>query len=93
MINNIFKLYWKTLNYQILLKTQHSEPKIRYNALKTIQMWWKKVGEELLVLLPETVPFLSELMEDTNIHVENLCQETILTIESYLGPETISSYL
>jgi hypothetical protein len=62
-------------------------------ALKVIQESYSKLGEELLVLLPETIPFLAELMEDSDPRVEKLCQDVIKLIEQFLGSESLSSYL
>lgn len=62
-------------------------------ALKVLQECYTKLGEELLVLLPETIPFLAELMEDSDQRVEKLAHEVVKLIEQYLGSETLSSYL
>ncbi len=37
--------------------------KVRFAVLKVLQELYAKLGEEFLVLLPETIPFLAELME------------------------------
>ncbi|KAL6058638.1 snoRNA-binding rRNA-processing protein utp10 [Balamuthia mandrillaris] len=84
---------WKTLNYQVLLASRHDLPRVRIAALKTIQEFYTRLGEEFIVLLPETVPFLAELMEDSVPEVEQLCQEVISLIDSHLGEnESITSY-
>ncbi len=36
---------------------------VRYNALEVMQELYMKLGEEVVVLLPETTPYLYELME------------------------------
>ena len=36
---------------------------VRYALLKVLQVIYTKLGEEFMVLLPETIPFLAELME------------------------------
>ncbi|XP_047680600.1 HEAT repeat-containing protein 1 isoform X2 [Prionailurus viverrinus] len=54
---------WKPLNYQILLKTRDSSPKVRFAALITVLALAEKLKENYLVLLPESIPFLAELME------------------------------
>jgi len=84
---------WKPLNYQILLKTRSRSSKVRYMALKVIQECYTKLGEELLVLLPETIPFLAELMEDSDPRIEKLSHEVVKLIENFLGSESLSSYL
>ncbi len=37
--------------------------KVRFAVLKVLKELYTKWGEEFLVLLPETIPFLAELME------------------------------
>ncbi len=82
------------MNYQVLLKTRSQSPRVRLGALKVVQKCHLKLGEELLVLLPETIPFLAELMEDSDPLVEKLTQEIIQSIEKYLGEEdSIKNYL
>ena len=62
---------------------------------------YSKLGEEFTVLLPETIPFLAELMEgndrcglllcmlymiiDESVDVEQQTQVTIATIEGIMG--------
>ncbi|KAF9915291.1 HEAT repeat-containing protein 1 [Lobosporangium transversale] len=76
---------WKPLNYQVLLKTREENKLIRLSALKVLQEFYKRLGEEFLILLPETIPFLAELMEDDDHEVEALTQQVIADIEVYLG--------
>ncbi|XP_036775218.2 HEAT repeat-containing protein 1 isoform X2 [Manis pentadactyla] len=54
---------WKPLNYQILLKTRDSSAKVRFAALITVLALAEKLKENYIVLLPESIPFLAELME------------------------------
>ncbi|KAI0235015.1 HEAT repeat-containing protein 1 [Lamellibrachia satsuma] len=82
---------WKTLNYQILLKTRHNLPKVRFAALKTIEDLAQKLGDEYMSLVPETIPFLAELMEDESEEVEQLCQQVIASMEDVLG-ESLQKY-
>ncbi|NXV59062.1 HEAT1 protein, partial [Molothrus ater] len=82
---------WKPLNYQILLKTRHSSPKVRFAALLALIEVAQKLKENYLVLLPESIPFLAELMEDECEEVEQQCQKTIQQLEVILG-EPLQSY-
>uniref|UniRef100_A0A672UEF3 HEAT repeat-containing protein 1 n=1 Tax=Strigops habroptila TaxID=2489341 RepID=A0A672UEF3_STRHB len=82
---------WKPLNYQILLKTRHTSPKVRFAALLALVEVAQKLKENYLVLLPESIPFLAELMEDECEEVEQLCQKTIQQLEVILG-EPLQSY-
>lgn len=82
---------WKPLNYQILLKMRHSSPKVRFAALIALVELVEKLRENYVVLLPESIPFLAELMEDECEEVENQCQKTIQQLEVILG-EPLQSY-
>ncbi|MBN3289064.1 HEAT1 protein, partial [Polypterus senegalus] len=82
---------WKQLNYQILLKTRHSLPKIRFAALIMLMELAGKLRENYMVLLPETIPFLAELMEDECEEVEQQCHKVIQQLEVILG-EPLQSY-
>ncbi|XP_038616880.1 HEAT repeat-containing protein 1 [Tachyglossus aculeatus] len=82
---------WKPLNYQILLKMRHSAPKVRFAALLAVVELAEKLRENYVVLLPESIPFLAELMEDECEEVEHQCQKTIQQLEIILG-EPLQSY-
>ncbi|KAM5235768.1 HEAT repeat-containing protein 1 [Ctenodactylus gundi] len=82
---------WKPLNYQILLKTRDSSPKVRFAALLAVLALAEKLRENYIVLLPESIPFLAELMEDECEEVERQCQRTVQQLEATLG-EPLQSY-
>uniref|UniRef100_A0A8B9TV64 HEAT repeat-containing protein 1 n=1 Tax=Anas platyrhynchos TaxID=8839 RepID=A0A8B9TV64_ANAPL len=82
---------WKPLNYHILLKMRHTSSKVRFAALLALLEVAEKLKENYLVLLPESIPFLAELMEDECEEVEQQCQKTIQQLEVILG-EPLQSY-
>ncbi|NXW62664.1 HEAT1 protein, partial [Eurystomus gularis] len=82
---------WKPLNYHILLKMRHTSAKVRFAALLALVEVAQKLKENYLVLLPESIPFLAELMEDECEEVEQQCQKTIQQLEVILG-EPLQSY-
>ncbi|XP_043915044.1 HEAT repeat-containing protein 1 isoform X2 [Protopterus annectens] len=82
---------WKPLNYQILLKMRHSSSKIRLAALMALLELAGKLKENYMILLPESIPFLAELMEDECEEVEHQCQKVIQQLEVILG-ESLQSY-
>ncbi|KAL2099230.1 hypothetical protein ACEWY4_005710 [Coilia grayii] len=82
---------WKVLNYQVLLKTRHSSPKVRFSSLLMVLELAGRLKENYMVLLPETIPFLAELMEDECEEVEHQVQKVINEMESILG-EPLQSY-
>ncbi|XP_040922730.1 HEAT repeat-containing protein 1 isoform X2 [Toxotes jaculatrix] len=82
---------WKTLNYQILLKTRHTDAKVRFSSLLMLVELASKLKENYVVLLPETVPFLAELMEDECEEVEQQVHKVVQEMENILG-EPLQSY-
>ncbi|XP_019862465.1 PREDICTED: HEAT repeat-containing protein 1-like [Amphimedon queenslandica] len=83
---------WKKLNQQLLIKTRESKPMVRLCALQIAGSMYSKLGSEVNVILPEIIPFLSELMEDECEDVEKEVQETIKSIEAVTG-ESVQQYL
>eukprot|EP01097_Dermamoeba_algensis_P011678 TRINITY_DN9136_c0_g1_i1.p1 TRINITY_DN9136_c0_g1~~TRINITY_DN9136_c0_g1_i1.p1 ORF type:complete len:121 (+),score=31.61 TRINITY_DN9136_c0_g1_i1:154-516(+) len=84
---------WKSLNYAVQQHTRSNDSSVRYVTLKTMMMTYQRLGEPYLVLLPETIPFLSELMSDSNAEVEKLANQFVKFLDSLLGEEkSISSY-
>ncbi|XP_018577691.1 HEAT repeat-containing protein 1 [Anoplophora glabripennis] len=82
---------WKQMNYQILLKMRHNVSKVRLIALHCLTEIVKKLGEDFLSLLPETIPFLAELLEDEEEEVEKACQRAVQEMEKVLG-EPLQKY-
>ncbi|XP_034049132.1 HEAT repeat-containing protein 1 isoform X2 [Thalassophryne amazonica] len=82
---------WKTLNYQVLLKTRHTSAKVRFSSLLVLKELAAKLKENYMVLLPETIPFLAELMEDECEEVEQQVQTVLREMENILG-EPLQSY-
>lgn len=82
---------WKQMNYQILLKMRHTSSSIRLIALESVIEMAKKLGEDFLPLLPETIPFLAELMEDEDENVEKTCKKAVQELEKVLG-EPLQKY-
>lgn len=54
---------WKAAANAVLMKTRSGKPGVRVAALVTLRQCFEVVGEEFLALLPECLPFLSELLE------------------------------
>ncbi|KAF6215132.1 hypothetical protein GE061_009882 [Apolygus lucorum] len=82
---------WKQLNHHVLLKTRHQDYAIRLVSVRTMCALTRKLGEDFLPLLPETVPFLAELLEDDVEEVEKECQRVVNDMEEILG-EPIQKY-
>lgn len=83
---------WKPLNYQVLIKTRSDSQRTKLLGLEVASQLAERLREEYLVLLPETLPFLSELLEDPEVKVQSRCQQVIKALEALAG-ESLESYL
>ncbi|XP_047143600.1 HEAT repeat-containing protein 1 isoform X1 [Hydra vulgaris] len=82
---------WKPLNHQILLKTKSSQANVRLAALQIIENIYNRIGESYMILVPETIPFLAEVLEDDSFEVEAQCKKVIKQIELITG-ESLQKY-
>lgn len=84
---------WIRTNNAILMKTRTEHPwQVRRAALSLTEHLFTKMGERFLVVLNDTLPFLSESLEDEHPDVEMLAKEIVKKIETLTG-ETIQDYL
>ncbi len=80
---------WKPLNYQILLKMRSRNSKVILACIKTIHEFWKTFKEDFLLLLPETMPFLGEVLEEDDDEVVKAAQNLLAFVNSFL-PNSIT---
>lgn len=84
---------WIRTNNAILMKTRMEHPwQVRRAALSLTEHLFAKMGERFLVVLNDTLPFLSESLEDEHPEVEMLAKEIVKKVETLTG-ETIQDYL
>ena len=77
---------------QVLMATRSSEAPRRLQALAVLAGLVERVREEYLVLLPEALPFLAELVEDPEHAVEAATQSLLRRLEELSG-ESLEHYL
>ncbi|EFJ42549.1 hypothetical protein VOLCADRAFT_107183 [Volvox carteri f. nagariensis] len=83
---------WKPLNHATLMLTRNANPRTRALALEVIAQLVERLREEYLVLLPEALPFFSELLEDTDPGVAARVREVLTQLEEISG-EKLDQYL
>lgn len=83
---------WKKINYDILMHTRSPSVQVRLGAFKVIEHLFNRIGERYLILLNDTIPFLSEGMEDENPDVEATAKSIVARIEQMTG-DSIHEYL
>jgi len=82
----------KELNGAILKHLRSENSSVRLAAVKCQQALTQKPGEEWLSMLPEMLPFISELQDDDDDVVEKETHKWIVMIEEVLG-ESLDSML
>ncbi|KAJ0400269.1 hypothetical protein ATCC90586_010242 [Pythium insidiosum] len=85
-------LLWKPLHYAVLMKSRGDCAAVRLATLKVVEKCYTIIGDEFLAMLPESIPFLAELMEDNDAEVERTCHRVIKQIEEISG-ESLDQYL
>jgi len=77
---------WKPLNHAILNACSHdSRAEVRRAGINTLFSILQTLGEEYMILLPECLPVLSELLEDENEDVARVAKECVQFGEDLLG--------
>lgn len=82
----------KELNTTLLRHLRSETPAIRLAVVKCEQALVDKVGEEWLSMLPEMLPYISELQDDDDEIVDRETHRWIVKIEGVLG-ESLDSML
>ncbi|XVE56436.1 hypothetical protein DITRI_Ditri04bG0009000 [Diplodiscus trichospermus] len=85
-------LLWKPLNHEVLMQTRSEKMRARILGLRIVKQFLDNLKEEYLVLLAETIPFLSELLEDVELPVKSLAQDILKEMETMSG-ESLHQYL
>ena len=83
---------FKVVNTQVLQLFRAERASVRLAAVTTENKLSSKLGEEWLSMLPQTIPFIAEAMEDDDERVEKQTHSLALTIESFFG-ESIEKFL
>ncbi|KAL0547236.1 hypothetical protein IC582_017165 [Cucumis melo] len=83
---------WKHLNHEVLMQTRSDKVRPRILGLRIVKYFLENLKEEYLVLLPETIPFLGELLEDVEPSVKSLAQDILKEMEVMSG-ESLRQYL
>lgn len=77
---------WKPLNHSILQACGNEErAEVRKAGVMCLASLIRSIGEEYMVLVPECLPVLSELLEDNDEEIVGLAQECISLSEEFLG--------
>lgn len=83
---------WKPLNFAVLEACGHKRSEVRKAGISCLLSIIETIGEEYMVLLPECLPILSELFEDSDAEITSMAKECVKLGEDLLG-ESLSSSL
>lgn len=83
---------WKPINTQALMQTRSPVARTRLLGLEVTAQLVTRLREEFLVLLPESLPFLAEVLEDVEVAVEARAKEVVTQLEELSG-ESLQQYL
>lgn len=75
----------RELNVAIMKHLRSPAASVRLAAVRCEQELWDRVGEEWLTMLPEMLPFISELQEDDDEVVEKETNRWIVKMEALSG--------
>jgi hypothetical protein len=77
---------WKPLNHVVLQACSHeSRKEVRKAGVTCLLSLVKSIGEEYMVLIPECLPILAELLEDSDEEIARLTRDCIAHAEELLG--------
>ncbi|KAM0786108.1 hypothetical protein ACM66B_006918 [Microbotryomycetes sp. NB124-2] len=82
----------KSFNTHLLMTTRSEDLIVKRQALSTLDDVWDTLGDTMLTFVPETTPFLSETLDETQGGVDKATRKLIKRIEEHLG-ESLASYL
>ena len=82
----------KSFNTSLLLSTRSDDLRVKRQSLSTLDVVWDALGDAMLTFVPETTPFLSETLDETEGGVDRAARKLIKRIEDHLG-ESLDSYL
>lgn len=75
---------WKPLNFAVLEACGHKKSEVRKAGISCLLSIIETIGEEYMVLLPECLPVLSELLEDEE-EIAGMAKECVRQGEELLG--------
>uniref|UniRef100_A0A7R9WZZ8 HEAT repeat-containing protein 1 n=1 Tax=Craspedostauros australis TaxID=1486917 RepID=A0A7R9WZZ8_9STRA len=77
---------WKPLNHSVLQAASHEDRSdVRRAGVSCLLELVRTLGEEYMVLLPECLPVLSELLEDDDERISGAARDCIELSEELLG--------
>lgn len=69
------------------MQTRSENVRTRILGLRIIKYFVDNLKEEYIVFIPETIPFIGEVLEDVELPVKSLAQDILKELESVSGED------
>eukprot|EP00474_Spongospora_subterranea_P009499 CRZ09957.1 hypothetical protein [Spongospora subterranea] len=86
------EMYWQPFIHDILLLTRSNQNALRNTAFQCIHGILDRIGDPLLPLLPEMIPYIVEAMEDADPDVERTVRRLVDLLQRLSG-EDLQDYI
>jgi U3 small nucleolar RNA-associated protein 10 len=83
---------WKLMNYKLLMHTRDDSNICRLTTLKILLHIITMIEERYLILIEDSIPFLTECLEDIDEDMPRIVNKIFIKLESFTG-ESIHKYL
>ena len=83
---------WKRFNNKVLMCTRSDSVRIKLCCIEVASRLAHHLKEDYIILIAETVPFIAELLEDTEDAVQAACKAFVRKLEDISG-EDLSEYI
>ena len=79
---------WKPLNHCVLrAASSETRAEVRKAGVQCLASLIRTIGEEYMIFIPECLPVLSELLEDSDGSIARLAQDCVTLSEEFLGED------
>eukprot|EP00762_Andalucia_godoyi_P003088 ANDGO_01012.mRNA.1 Uncharacterized protein At3g06530 len=78
---------WKPLHFAVLARARSQSISARLASIRILDQLFERVGERYMAMLPETIQYLAELMEDSNTEIAGSVRALIRKIEKITGED------
>lgn len=86
-------LQWKQVNLMVLEHSHDERPEVRELAIRCSQVVFDEAGtDDVMVLIPETLPFVAEALEDEDEAVEDSARSLFKRLEE-LSDEDLEDFI
>eukprot|EP00736_Rhodelphis_marinus_P010284 Rmarinus@m.12791 len=86
------EVLWKPLLHAVLTLTRGKTATVRLASVEVLKEVMARLAEDFLLLMPETLPYLAELLEDDDEEVERAANRLVKQIQELSGEDVKSLF-